>query len=71
MGKTIRVYGEFRLTSTLARRVHTAVEEFTAPLVRADLSHLGDDCAYCRCSAEGGASDDASESDRANRAWDA
>ena len=64
----IHVYGEFKLTSSLARRVHTAVEEFTSMLTRVDLSHLGDDCKLCGTpSVEAG--HDASQPDRSGGQW--
>lgn len=64
MAAPIHVIGEFRITSSLARRVQNAVEEFTSLLTRADLSHLGDDCALCKESGN-----DAPEPDRPGRQW--
>lgn len=63
----IQVYGEFHLSSSLARRVQRAVTEIVKETTVEELSHVDDDhCALCR---SGEVPRDASESDRAGRQW--
>lgn len=46
-GDSITVFGEFHLSTSLARRVQRAVSEIVEdPL--SDLSHVGENCALCR-----------------------
>lgn len=63
----IEVYGEFRLTSALARRVESAVKEYVGGTVAWDLSHVDDlECVLCRSRERGS---DVSGSDRPGRSW--
>lgn len=62
----IQVYGEFHLSSSLARRVSRAVTEIVKQNTLDELSHVDDDCPLCRT---GEVPRDASEPDRAGRQW--
>ncbi len=48
MGKSIRVYGEFLLSTSLAEQVREAVAEVLQGNRLRDLSHLDNDCHLCR-----------------------
>ncbi len=48
MDKSIRVYGEFLLSTSLAEQVREAVADVLQGNRLRDLSHLDDDCHLCR-----------------------
>jgi len=64
---SIHVYGGFRLSSALARRVQRAVEEIVGENTVPELSHVDENCNLCRTQEEGGRV--APEPDRAGRLW--
>jgi hypothetical protein len=66
ISESIHVFGEFRISSALARRVNRAVSEILQENLLKDLSHVDEDCALCR----GKEVDrDASQPDRPGRIW--